>query len=562
MTVAEYIIHELIGYGVTDAFGIPGGVILHILYAMQSRAKEIHPHLNYHEQMAGFAACGYAQAGGRLGVAYATREPGITNMITCIAEAYQESLPVLFLTAHNLVNEQKIHFQTDQEIDFTESVSRFTKYSKKIELVEELPHILMKACDCALSGRKGPVFLDLSAAMLGRNIQYRGINNLPTQNQAEPNLHEYEVTFKVIMEKISNSNRPVILIGDGLRQVRDQELIKKVFCSIGVPILSSRAAQDLLNQSNLYFGYIGSHGTRYSNFILSKADLIVSIGNRLAFPTDSKSFVPIINHAKIVRIDIDEKAFFRIIPNAVNFCIDLKEFVSYCSKQKVALECKNVWITICKDIKNKLDYYDITVPVKKIMKYLEREEAGKTYVCDVGNNEFWFARAYEKVRPVGNVLYSKAYGTLGAALGRAIGAYYATKQEVVCVVGDQGFQYNIQELQYIAYWNIPIKIILLNNICSEMILDHEQRLFGNKLVHVTEETGYSIPDFKQIVEAYKIKYLSELDAERNEWPSAPFVYEIFYEREEGLVPYLPKGYACQKMFPALDENLDNYLDKL
>lgn len=562
MTVAEYIIHEWIRYGVTDAFGIPGGVILHILYAMHFRAKEIHPHLNYHEQMAGFAACGYAQAGGRLGVAYATRGPGITNMITCIAEAYQESLPVLFLTAHNSVSEHEIHVQNDQEIDLIESVSRFTKYSKKIDLIEGLPHILAEACDCALSGRKGPVFLDLSTAILGRNIHDRDINNLTIQNQANPNLHEYEAVLKVIKEKIGNSNRPVVLIGDGLRQVRNQQLIEKVFCSIGVPILSSRAAQDILNQSDLYFGYIGSHGTRYSNFILSKADLIISAGNRLAFPMDSESFLPIVNHAEIIRLDLDADAFLRTMPNAVNFCIDLKEFIAYCSKQEVVLERKNAWITVCKDIKHKLDHCDITTPVKKIIKYLEREEAGRTYVCDVGNNEFWFARAYEKVRPLGNVLYSKAYGTLGAALGRAIGAYYATKKEVVCVVGDQGFQYNIQELQYIAYWNIPIKIILLNNACSEMILDHEQRLFGDKLVHVTEETGYSTPDFKQIVEAYKMKYLSELDVEKNEWPSAPFVYEIFYEREKGLVPYLPKGYACQKMFPALDENLYSYLENL
>ncbi len=561
MTVAEYIVDELIKYDVMDAFGVPGGVILRILYAMQLRIPEMTPHLNYHEQMAGFAACGYAQAGNRLGVAYATRGPGITNMITCMAEAYQESLPVLFMTAYHNVNKNEARFEYSQEVDLTESVSKFTKYAARIASMEELPSILQQACSSALTGRKGPVFLDFYAALLGKNITPILKRKLLTQQCMNINFGESENIVKYIQKKVRDAKRPVILIGDGVRQVKNNTLFKNLISLIGVPVLSSRAAQDLCNQSELYFGYIGSHGTRYSNFIMSKSDLIIALGNRLAFPLGSESFLQIANHADIIRLDIDKKEFTRKIPNTVNFCIDLNSFVSYCATVQIALERKEAWIEVCNELKSRLEDCDITMPVKKLIQYLQKEKAGRTYVCDVGNNEFWFARAFEKVRKSGVLLYSKSYGTLGAALGRAIGAYYASKKEVVCIMGDQGFQYNIQELQYIGYWKIPVKIIVLNNACSEMILDHERILFGDVFLHVTEKTGYGTPDFKSIAQAYNIPYIKELDTE-NELPAAPFIYECYYHREKGLVPYLPKGNVCQNMAPIIDQKLYCYLQNL
>ncbi len=555
MNVAEYIVEELISYGVTDTFGVPGGVILRILYAMQSRTPKLTPHLNYHEQMSGFAACGYAQASGQLGVAYATRGPGITNMITCIAEAYQESLPVLFITAHNSSN-------LNQEMDLVESVSQFTKFAARADTVEEVFYILNQGCQKALEGRRGPVFLDFPTGILGKKIDLHRKVNLPVLQSFQPNISKFDEVIMLLQKKIGESERPIILIGDGLRQIKNRSLVYEMILSLGIPVLSSRVAQDIVSQCELYFGYIGSHGTRYSNFILSKTDLIIVIGNSLSFPLKSDSFSPILRNAQIIRLEIEEKEDLRVIPNSINYYINVEEFIEYLLQKLIRADSKSEWIKICNEIKYNLEDFDVTTPVKKLIQYLKQEKAEKIYVCDVGNNEFWFSRAFEKVRPAGAVLYSKSFGTLGVALGRAIGAYYATKKEIICIIGDQGFQYNIQELQYISYWKIPIKIIVLNNSCSEMILDHEKVIFDQKLIHVTQETGYSTPDFRNIAKGFNIKYIDEIEIKKYGIPSAPFIYEIHYKKECGLIPNLPTGNECQDMVPAIERTLYQYLNKL
>ncbi|WP_394886625.1 thiamine pyrophosphate-binding protein [Clostridium butyricum] len=567
MNVSEYIVDRLIKHGVTDTFGVPGGVILKLLYAMQDRFTEITPHLNYHEQMAGFAACGYAQAGNKLGVAYATRGPGITNMITCMAESYQESLPVLFITAHGNRRESVLRYEFDQELELTQSVSRFTKYSANVDDINDVVEKLEEACRIAMDGRKGPVFLDFSSKLFDMEMNENHICKCEKKQYSKNiNLQECNV-INLIRKYISKSKRPIILIGDGMRKVEKIVKDSEYFNNLGIPILSSRGAHDILSKSEYYFGYIGSHGNRYSNFILSKTDLIICIGNRLSFPVDSKSFAPIVENATVIRLDVDEAEFLRKIPNSINHKIDVDDFINELIKSKLKFEDRFGWIDVCKILKEKLDDYDLTVPVKKLSNILRNIQENVTYVCDVGNNEFWFSRAYELIRPDGNVLYSKSFGTVGSALGRSIGAYYASEKDVICVIGDQGFQYNLQELQYIAYWNIPIKIILLNNTCSGMIADHENEIFPNKYVHVNPENGYSVPDFEKIIKAYGIKYvyyedINDIEINTIFSQSVPMVYEIQYDSKISLVPNLPKGNLCQKMEPGIEEQLYEFLEEL
>lgn len=566
MTVADYVTDYLIRCGVTDVFGVPGGVILKLIYAIENRRPEITPHLNYHEQMAGFSACGYAQAGGRMGVAYATRGPGIANMMTCMIEAYQESIPVLFITAHSNRTEKKMRCEYDQEIDMVETVKKFTKYAVSIDSMDDVPKHMKIACHEAMDKRKGPVFLDFSARLFGEEID---INTSDIYDAEEIESIE-KVGISDAIECIKNNllkyKRPVILIGDGIRQANCIETTRIWLSNLKVPVISSRAAQDIICDMDIYYGYIGSHGNRYSNFILSKADLIIVIGNRLSFPVNSKSFRGIIDKAKILRFDIDSMEFQREFPQSVNFCIDINTFMEAIVSCDCYFDDKYGWIAICNKIKSNLEHYDLQEPVIKIGEYLSHQLKAMTYICDVGNNEFWFSRAFEYIRPAGQVLYSKTFGTLGSALGRAIGAYYATLNDIVCVVGDQGFQYNIQELQYISYWNLPIKIVLLNNMCSAMIRDHENKI-SNKYLHVTTETGYSVPDFRKIVEGYGIKFINASDIKGFSMIddincNHPFVYEITFSKDIQLEPNLPKENPCQKMVPLIDEDLYEYLDKL
>lgn len=565
MTVADYVVDYLIKKGVTDVFGIPGGSILKFLYAIEKRTPEIVPHLNYHEQMAGFAACGYAQSKRSLGVAYAAKGPGIANMVTCMAEAYQESIPILFMTAYGNKSDKSMRCEFGQEMDIIECASDFTKYAARIDTLEEVQNHLETACHMAMSQRKGPVLLDFSSKLLGMKYEIDW-SDMDKNEPKKQRSKDVKASVETIKRDLSRAERPVVLIGDGIRQADCMEAAKRCFSNLNVPIISSRASQDIVCDLDIYYGYIGSHGSRYSNFILSKADLLIVVGNSLSFPSDSKSFRPIMEQASVIRVDIDATEFRKKLSETQNFCMDVYDFLSELSLSGCQFRDGYNWHNICKLLKESLNDFDLSEPVKEMLEYLKYQSKENVYVCDVGNNEFWFSRAFEFVRPGGQILYSKMFGTLGSAVGRAIGAYYATHKKVVCVIGDQGFQYNIQELQYISYWKLPITILLLNNMCSGMIKDCEKRNFENYL-HVTVGTGYSVPDFKNIVEGYGIRYVKALslnDFEKEEAAryNGPFVYEIAFSEELELEPRLPAGNPCPKMYPLINEKLYQYLNEL
>ncbi len=552
MLISDYLIKKIKRCGTTDIFGIPGGVILPFIKAI-NKSNSIDAHLNYHEQMAGFAACGYAQSSGKLGVAYATRGPGITNMITCIAEAYQESLPVLFITGHGNRGNGNLRFENNQELDVALMVSGITKYAVSVETVNEAIEAIDTAIDTALSGRKGPVFLDFSSQLWNRNTDdYR--DRISQERVAV-------FDFSDIISEIENSKRPVLLIGDGVRHCLPQIELERIADRLSIPVLSSRGSQDILSGSKYYHGYIGSHGIRYSNFILSKSDLIISVGNRLAFPVTSESFAPVFKNAKLIRIDIDSGEFNREIPFAKNIEMDAKTFFDGISRCMDVPKEKKGWISVCNEIREQLQICDCTEPVKKISWLMEKDKTVCAYTCDVGNNEFWASRAYELVRPKAGIYFSKAFGTLGVALGRSIGVYYATGQPVTCIIGDQGFQYNIQELQFISKWKLPIKIVVINNRVSGMIRDHEMRLGYDGLFHVEETNGYYPSDIYSISQAYNIEYTNSIE-EASKVSLKPLVCEISIDSKSELTPNLPKGNPCQNLYPLLDKELYEQINLL
>lgn len=563
--VSEYLVDQLIKYDVTDTFGIPGGVILRFLDAMKTREPIITPHLMYHEQMAGFAACGYAQASGRLGVAYATRGPGITNMITCIAEAYQESLPVLFITAHGNRSDSNMRFENNQELNIVKMVSNITKYAADIDETKDVVYMIEKACSEAVSGRKGPVLLDVSSALWNKDlceedmIQVDGVNM--SFRGKMPN--DYVSIIENIVDEVKMAGRPVVLIGDGLRHSISKSVLFEFVNNMKLPVISSRGSQDLLSGNPYYYGYVGSHGIRYANFILSKADLIVSLGNRLAFPVKSESFSQVFRKAKLIRVDIDRQEFDRCIEGSIEYAVDagivIKEILARGIQN--AWNVKADWIEVCNSLKAALSEYDISQPVDVLIDIISRTNGETTIVSDIGNNEFWVSRAYEKTGRIGTLLMSKTYGTLGAALGRSIGAYYANKKPVVCIMGDQGFQSNLQELQYISQWKIPVKIVVLNNYISGMILDHEKEMLGGRLIHVDHDSGYLSLAFTKVASAYGISATEDVD-EFIQCGDSAMLLDTKIDTDIRLTPNLPKGRPCQDMEPFIDRGLYEELNAL
>lgn len=559
MNVAEYLVEFLYTKGVTDAFGIPGGVILDLMYAMQHSDKKIIPHLCYHEQAAAFAANGYAQVYGNLGVAYATRGPGITNMITAIADAYYDSIPVMYITAHSSIHKGNgMRIEVDQELNPVPLLENITKYAVRIDDIRDVIGCIHNAYEKAMSGRKGPVLLDFSSKLFKETI------GVADERCTCLQIYKVEDNIKKIIEDFLNySKRPVFIVGDGINQAGLSVEFRELLGDISIPIISSRFSQDIMQGKGNYYGYLGSHGTRYTNFILSKADLIITIGNRMSFPVDSKSFKPIFDRAKVIRFDIDTTEFLREVPNSVNINIDLKELLTILQNVKWNCYDNKDWLEVCNELKAELFTYDVTEPVEKCANILRRLPIDCTIVSDVGNNEFWLSRAYAYSKITNRLLFSKSFGALGCGLPKAIGAYYATHKPVVCFVGDQGFQLNIQELEYLSVNNIPLVICLMNNNCSGMIKDRENSRFMGELLHTTRCTGYGIPNISSVCVAYGIEmetyplFDNQLSAIKK-----AILINVKLNEENTLEPYLDIGQQCQNMSPKLESKLLLRLDAL
>lgn len=564
MKLADYLADFLVNHGVTDAFGLPGGVILEMIYAFQNTNGKLVPHLSYHEQGAGFEALGYAQMSGRLGVAYATRGPGFTNLLTAIADAYCDSIPVLFITSHatSSVN-TSMRIEANQEIDSCRMVTDIVKYAKRIDYKEEFQSALQTAYIQATTGRKGPVFLDVYSKLWKEDIDL--ITN-------EVCLDNDDVVCDKDLENICSSictaKRPIILIGDGVNQYNARENLLTFAQKAKIPVLSSRYAHDVIGDSDFYFGYIGSFGVRYSNFILSKADLILSMGNRLNFPVNSASYKEIPQKAKILRVEIDKGEFNRDIPNAINYNFDLRSLLGNLNKSTADLGNHDYWFKTCCEIRDCLwdeDVNDVVLKVGALLNNAKHQELAITN--DVGNNEFWISRANVHTSYKGKNLYSKSFATLGCSLPKAIGAFYASRKPVICFTGDQGFQMNIQELQIISSNQLPILIVVMNNYASGMIRDKENKTYGYCL-HSTKDSGYEMPDLKIIAKAYNIQYKDSEELELDELGklssciSAPTILNLHIDKNLMLEPYLPIGRKTQDMEPKINSDKYNYLNQL
>ena len=562
MKVSDYIARFLVSQGVTDAFGIPGGVILDFIYALDA-ADGITPHLSYHEQTAGFAACGYAQAAGRLGVAYATRGPGFTNLLSPMADAYYDSIPVLFVTGHTtstLPTGSRII--EDQEMDTCGMVRNITKYAKRVDSIEDVQTSFEEACRLAMEGRKGPVFLDIKASLYQEEIELVPSIDTIISNKIEMGL------WQEITDSIRNAKRPVVLVGDGINQCALLNEFNEFIRKANIPVLSSRYSHNVVSDAHKYFGYVGSHGIRYANFILSKADLIITLGNRLSFPSGSISYTPIVNNAKILRFDVDNGEFLKHTDISNKYLVDLKDLLPALAECETDYGNHKEWLSVCETLRQELWNEDRCEVVNQIANILSSACDDAIIISDVGNNEFWVSRACVLARCVKHTLYSKSFGALGNALGKAIGAYYATGKHPIVFIGDQGFQLNMQELQYISQHQLPINIVLLDNNSSGMIKDRQALTRRSHYLHTTADSGYGNPDFKHIVCAYKIN-LFEYEELSQQMIKEIFVHSqhpslIHVKVDENtiLTPSLPKGQPIQDMSPLIDRTIYDKLSAM
>lgn len=563
MKVSDYIVEYLINKRITDVFGYPGGMVTHLMDSFRKYSQSISSHILYHEQAASFAACGYAQASGKLGVAYATSGPGATNLITGICNAYFDSIPVLFITGQVNTFESNDHFgmrqRGFQETDIVSLVKDVTKYSERITNADDIKYMLDKAFYFALNGRKGPVLLDIPMDIFRSEISPENIKSYEAKS-----LKTTSIDKSKIKRLIESSDRPLFVVGNGIKNCTNYE---SFFTDINVPVVSSMLSVDCFADNENYFGFIGAYGNRCANFLAAKSDLIISIGARLDIRqvgSNRKMFAP---NAKILRVDIDKNELEYSLHDDVNLCVDANYFIDVLQQLKhenIELFKNDKWMKVCKKISkllNDIDKTEVKDIVHKISLFFNKNSI---ITADVGQNQVWAAQ-YINFKKGQRFFTSGGHGAMGYSLPASIGFHYGSENIVYSINGDGGVQMNIQDLLTISKNNLPVKILIFNNYALGMIRHFQEMYFEKKYFQTTNSSDFFAPNFNKIADAYNIRYF-----EINEFDDICSLEDCLNDKEPALIdiklnydtyvtPKLKFGLPNQDQEPLLDRDLYNKL---
>lgn len=556
MKGSDYIIQFLTDHNIHHMFGYPGAVVCHLMDSAYKN-KKMNLHLNYHEQASAFSACGYAMATGKVCVAYANGGPGMTNLVTGIADAWYDSLPVIFIVGQvdttAMRNELLIRQRGIQEIPSAKIVKEIVKYSEVIKKKEDLRYCLERAYYEVTNGRPGPVLLEIPADIQRSEIDEQTIKGYENNSKKK----SFVENFNILENAINDSKRPVIIIGNGVRISESYSKLPAMVNNLKIPIVTTLLALDCLPYDNpYYFGFIGNNGNRYGNFILGKSDLIISIGCRMDVKVVGNDRNTFARNAKIIRIDIDEKELtYKIRDDEIAINEDAGKIIDFLT----TISNKNIytdWLNICYKLKNKFYGYDFKQYHKTLQKLLNKAENAGCFTTDVGQHEIYTLQALQ-LKIDQHIAISSGLASMGFGIPSAIGAYYASEKPVVCVCGDGGFLMNVQELQYIFREKIPVKIIVFNNNALGMIREFQTRNFDGKCIHSIAKYGYECPNIKAIAESYGLKYekvISNSDVDKIDMNSfEPIIVEFFVDEPTELYPRFKRGENVQNMLPEISK---------
>ena len=566
MKVSDYIVSFFADKGITDAFGYPGGMVTHLMDSF-SKQNRIRAHVNYHEQASAFSACGYAQISRLPGVAYATSGPGATNLITGIANAYFDSVPCIFITGQVNTYEAKadtrVRQKGFQETDIVSIASSVTKYSFQITDEKDMRYQLEKAYHLAVSGRPGPVLLDIPM-----NIQRQEIN--PNELKSffvKEDENKGETELLKAQDMLYSAKRPCFLLGAGIKQSGEIKSVRQMISKLGIPVLSSMPAFDICPGHPLFYGFVGAYGSRTANFILAKSDLIISVGSRLDVRQTGSAKENFAPGAKLVRIDIDKDEMSnKIKDDELQIQTHLKNAIDFFLKNTDTNRMSvKPWVTVCNSISQKLDGLDMEAPHKMINALSKLIPDNTVITTDVGQNQVWIAQAF-KAKENQEILFSGGHGAMGYSLPAAIGAHYASGKKVVSFSGDGGIQMNMQELQFVKRENLPVKIVILNNNALGMIRHFQEMYFDKNYSQTVRSKGYTSPDFSKIAFAYDIPYYkvsSKSDLNEQLFDNDnPAVIEAALCGDTYVFPKLAMNKPNQDQDPPIDRVLYNELMEL
>lgn len=553
LTGSEIIIECLKEQGVDTVFGYPGGTILNVYDALYKHSDEIHHVLTSHEQGASHAADGYARATGRVGVCMATSGPGATNLVTGIATAHMDSIPMVAITAN--VATGLLGRDSFQEVDIAGVVMPITKYSMIVKDIHDLAPAIRRAFTIAQSGRPGPVLVDVTKDVTAAVTEYTYQEPTPIAPYTAEML---ESDLDQAAKLISEAEKPFIFVGGGAITSGAAEELRKFAHTINSPVTDSLMGKGAFSgEDELYTGMLGMHGTKTSNLGVTKCDLLITVGARFSDRVTGNT-AKFAQNAKIIQIDVDAAEINKNIKVDCSIIGDVKEVLKELNK-KIHPKNHDAWVKEVEDMKAKypLKYNQEGLTGPYVIEELYRVTKGDAIVVtDVGQHQMWAAQYYKYKEPR-TLITSGGLGTMGYGLGAAIGAKFGRPDKVVVnIAGDGCFRMNMNELATAARCGRQLIQIVMNNHVLGMVRQWQTLFYGKRYSSTVLDDSV---DFVKLSEALGAKAIRVTRMEDVEpalkmalAAEGPVVLDCWIDQDLSVFPMVPAGANLDDVFDEED----------
>ena len=564
----ESAIDMLVANEIDTFFLVTGGAIVPTIDYIGTK-KDVSYYCFQHEQAAAMAAEGYFRTTDKIGAVLTTSGPGAQNLLNGVCGCWYESIPCIFITGQVSTYESSDSIDTNprqlgfQETPIVESFTPFTKYAEKIKTTESIQRVIKTAIKKCKEGRFGPCLIDFPVDMQTASGGF-AIEEIVHEPIVDPDLSKKILTLE---ELINNSERPLILLGHGVRLSESIEKARKLIEHFNIPFVVSWGAFDIIEHSHKRFvGDIGVYGKRGANFAIQNCDLLISIGSRLDTRQTGGNLSIFAREAKKVMVDIDFNELHK--GRGLNIDLPIQSdaglFIEEVLKTIVSVPLQTQeWLGKCEEWKNwkedrktfdkVLTSYEVADKINNII------SDDEIIIPDEGGHLVWCMQSFKLKNQ--RMFSNFGNSSMGYALPCAIGASIGTGERVVCIDGDGGFQMNIQELQTVKHYNLPIKIFIINNGCYGIIKQFQDAYCESRYTATDGKKDYTLPDFAKVAKAYgiesvtvydkddideKLKYVMEYDG--------PVLCNILIDTEQKLIPKLEFGNPLEDMSPYLTDN--------
>lgn len=554
LTGSQIVIECLKEQGVDTVFGYPGGAILNIYDELYRHQDEIKHILTSHEQGAAHAADGYARSTGKVGVCMATSGPGATNLVTGIATAYMDSVPIVAITCN--VGLSLLGKDSFQEIDIAGVCMPITKYSFIVKRVEDLADTLRRAFRIAQTGRPGPVLVDIVKSATSDSIDYeRKVPELIPRSVDKLDNHTVDEAVKILR----NSKKPVIFVGGGAVIAGADKELNDFVQRVDAPVVDTLMGKGAFNgEDDYYLGMLGMHGTKAANLSVTECDVLVVVGSRFSDRVVTGNSDNFAKNAKIIQIDVDEAEINKNVMVDLSIIGDVKSVLDLLNSRLEQLYHKE-WLdkVLARKDAMPLNYDKSVLTGPYIMEKLYELTGGKAIICtEVGQHQMWAAQYYKYKRPR-MLITSGGLGTMGYGLGAAIGAKVGNPDKtVVNIAGDGCFRMNMNELATASRNNVPIIEMIFNNQVLGMVRQWQTLFYGKRYSHTVLNDGVDYVKLSEAMgaKAFRITKIEEVEPVIKEALACdgPVVIDCTIQSDDKVFPMVAPGTNLEEVFDEKD----------